>query len=66
MKTHTQTNSDPNMIIFDNHAVVIKKDDFEHILNCLANQKRQLSEEEQEAVDNCWRQGMDLLNPKKV
>ena len=69
MKTKTNAERSPKIIlggvIFDNHVVVIKKDSFEHLLNCLANQKRQLSKEEQKAVDSCWRQGMDLLNPKK-
>ena len=72
------------MVNLDGHLdgdnVVISQDSFEHILNCLANQKYigelpqngdslsegmheyyKVQQENQQAIDNCWRQGMDLL-----
>lgn len=56
----------------EGNDVIISKGDFEHLLNCLANQKwlpkthnQQGSEiEAQKAIDICWGEGMDILNTK--
>ncbi len=54
--------------------IMISKDSFEHLLNCLANQKfisvpdkQSITEktEIQDYIDDFWVQGMDLLNSKK-
>ena len=54
--------------------VIISKDSFEHLLNCLANQKfvavpdKQTETERkevQEYVDDFWVQCMDLIHDKK-
>ena len=52
-------------------AIEIDADFFEHLLNCMANQKylgSQLPEEadkNQKVIDEAWRKGMDILNPIK-
>lgn len=52
--------------------VIISKGDFEHLLNCLANQKWLPTPEKQAGIelecqtyiDKCWIEGMELLNSK--
>jgi hypothetical protein len=59
-------------------CVYMSRDDFDHLLNCLANQKflhemagsliwenRKQAAEIQAAIDAAWRKGMDLLSPKE-
>ena len=52
--------------VADSHVVVIRRGGFEHLLNCLVNQKRKLSPGEQKIIDNCWKKGMELLNDKSL
>lgn len=55
-------------ILFDNDVVIIKKDSFEHLLNCLANQKftnYQEDLETQKIIDDYWNQGMNVICPPK-
>jgi len=49
--------------------IIISEDSFEHLLNCLANQKYIPSEnlgrteqKSQDAIDDFWRQGMNFLS----
>jgi hypothetical protein len=59
-------------------VIVLDRDYFEHLLNCLANQKfiyhvnadglsegeekvKQMQSEAQQAIDDAWRKGMDML-----
>lgn len=65
----------------ENGRISIDEGSFEHILNCLANQKyvgkappcgdamdtepaeyRKVQKDNQEAIDDCWRQGMAFLS----
>ncbi len=52
-----------------NRTIEIDAEFFEHLLNCMANQKyigSQLPEkaaEKQKIIDEAWRKGMDILNP---
>lgn len=52
-----------------NHTIEIGADFFEHLLNCMANQKylgSQLPEDaakNQKVIDEAWREGMDMINP---
>lgn len=48
--------------------IVVTEDLFEHILNCLANQKyigemaEEVQKEWQEIIDKAWNEGMSLLS----
>lgn len=49
--------------------IIISQDNFEHLLNCLANQKYiplenlgKIEQENQDAIDDFWRQGMNFLS----
>ena len=56
----------------EGNDVIISKGDFEHLLNCLANQKWLPAPEKQAGIelecqgyiDKCWIEGMELLNSK--
>lgn len=55
-------------ILFDNNVVIITKDSFEHLLNCLANQKFTNYQEDldtQNIIDDFWNQGMNVICPPK-
>lgn len=52
--------------------IIISHDDFEHILNCLANQKfipyptsNKIAQQNQKCIDSCYSQCRDALNGKE-
>lgn len=60
-------------------TITVNRDFFEHLLNCLANQKyirdinadalecdyKSIQKENQAHIDKAWRDGMDLLHQSK-
>jgi len=48
-----------------NKPMIISKDFFEHLLNCLANQKFNPPADDQEAIDKAYHMGMKLLQGSK-